>query len=92
MTDIDLEYVYPPGATEKEEGKMVSPDFVRLLLQPGDRTMLERLTANEGDASMSAVVRKLIRQEAQRRGFNTVYAPAFDVAHAPANGEHAAYE
>lgn len=87
MTDIDLEYVYPPGATEKEEGKMVSPDFVRLLLQPGDRTMLERLTANEGDASMSAVVRKLIRQEAQRRGLT-----AHTMYESPANGEHAAYE
>lgn len=88
MTDLDLEYVYPPGATGAEKDKpMLDKDFVRLLLQPGDRTMLERLTAAEGDASMSAVVRKLIRQEAARKGF-----VAHTLHEAPANGEHAAYE
>jgi hypothetical protein len=83
--DVDLEYVYPPKA---EGVKMLDKDFVRLLLQPGDRTLLERLTENEGDASMSAVVRKLIRAEAHRRGLAAM--PV--LAEAPANGEHAAYE
>ena len=72
--------------TEKE-GKMLDRDFVRLLLQPSDRSLLERLKTAEGDASMSAVVRKLIRQEAQRKGL-----VAHTLHEAPANGEHAAYE
>lgn len=45
-----------------------------------DKTLLERLAANGGDASMSAILRRLIREEAKRQGL----APAQPAAsHAP---------
>lgn len=48
-----------------------SPGFVRLLLEPSDRFLLERLASAEGGTSMSALVRKLIREESSRRGFDS---------------------
>lgn len=33
-----------------------------------DKTLLERLAVDSGDASMSAILRRLIREEAKRRG------------------------
>lgn len=60
-------------------------DFVRLLLQPSDRMLLERLAKIDGDTSMSALVRKLIRQEAARRGVQLAdEQPENEVVYAPA--------
>lgn len=45
-------------------------DEVRLvaLLPPGDKALLEQLAVRLGDASLTATIRWLIRQEARRLG------------------------
>ncbi len=50
--------------------------LLTLLVTDTDKVLLESLSARDGDVGMSAVVRKLIRTEAQRVGI----APATDAA------------
>lgn len=40
---------------------------VRFELNPQDKALLEQLAVQDGDTSMSAVLRRLVREEAQRR-------------------------
>jgi hypothetical protein len=42
--------------------------LLTLLVTDADKVLLETLSARDGDVGMSAVVRKLIRSEAQRVG------------------------
>lgn len=42
--------------------------LLTLLVTDTDKVLLETLSARDGDVGMSAVVRKLIRNEAQRVG------------------------
>ena len=42
----------------------------------GDRALLEALSAHNSDASFSAILRRLIRQEAERIGIEPVDVPA----------------
>lgn len=42
-----------------------------------DRQLLEEIARQDGDTSMSATVRRLIREEAVRRGIQAVPAPAY---------------
>jgi GAF domain-containing protein len=41
---------------------------VRFVVSERDRALLQTLAGQDGDASMSATLRRLIRAEAQRRG------------------------
>lgn len=41
-----------------------------LLVTPLDRALLDEFCRQDGDTPMAAVVRKLIRQEADRRGID----------------------
>lgn len=43
-------------------------ETVRFMLKPVDKELLRRLVEMDGDATMSATLRRLIRQEAERRG------------------------
>lgn len=43
-------------------------ETVRFMATPSDRALLEEIAQQDGDASMSATIRKLIRVEAARRG------------------------
>lgn len=51
-------------------------ETIRFVATKLDRELLEQLAQLEGDASMSAALRKLIRREAQRRGLRSFTAPA----------------
>jgi hypothetical protein len=44
---------------------------LQLLLSEQDKTLLDALAQLNGDASMSAVLRRLIREESVRRGIVT---------------------
>jgi len=46
-----------------------------------DRSLLEEIARQDGDTSMSATVRRLIREEAARRGI-AITAPAYSGAEA----------
>lgn len=50
-------------------------ETIRFVATELDRELLEQLAQLEGDASMSATLRKLIRREAQRRGLLSFMAP-----------------
>ena len=54
--------------------------LLTLLVTDTDKVLLETLSARDGDVGMSAVVRKLIRTEAQRVGI----APAAEAREAAA--------
>jgi hypothetical protein len=43
-------------------------DCIRFMATPEDRDLLNAIARQEGDAGLSATLRKLIRTEAQRRG------------------------
>ena len=43
-------------------------DLFNLEFQPGDRALLETIAQKDGNTSMGAIIRRLIRQEAERRG------------------------
>ena len=43
-------------------------DLFNLEFQPGDRALLETIAHKDGNTSMGAIIRRLIRQEAERRG------------------------
>mgnify|MGYP000865174254 CR=1 FL=1 len=47
--------------------------LMTLLVTPLDRLLLNRIGEQDGDAAMSATIRKLIRQEAERRGITAEY-------------------
>lgn len=51
-------------------------ETIRFVATELDRELLEQLAQLEGDASMSATMRKLIRREAQRRGLLAITTPA----------------
>jgi hypothetical protein len=42
--------------------------WITLGATPHDKVLLDRIATQDGESSMSAVVRRLIRQEAARRG------------------------
>ena len=54
--------------------------LMTLLVTPMDRAMLNAICEQDGGAAMSATVRRLIRQEADRRGINasTITLPAVE--------------
>lgn len=54
--------------------------WISLAATPEDKQLLERLAKRGGNMSQSAMVRRLIRQEAARRG---VVAPDADAAPLP---------
>ena len=43
-------------------------EWIRLVASPTDKALLEAIAADNGDDSISAAVRRLIRQEAKRSG------------------------
>ena len=43
-------------------------EWIRLVASPTDKSLLEAIAADNGDDSISAAVRRLIRQEAKRIG------------------------
>ena len=43
-------------------------EWIRLVASPTDKALLEAIAADNGDDSISAAVRRLIRQEAKRIG------------------------
>ena len=43
-------------------------DCIRFMVTDADRELLQQIAHQEGDAGMSATLRKLIRAEARRRG------------------------
>jgi hypothetical protein len=43
-------------------------EWIRLVCTPTDKAMLEAISADNMDDGLSSTVRKLIRQEAKRRG------------------------
>jgi hypothetical protein len=45
---------------------------VRFIMSNQDKAMLDAIVRADGDAPMSAVLRRLIRDEAQRRGIKLV--------------------
>lgn len=45
--------------------------WIHLIATEGDNALLERIARQDGHASKSATVRRLIREEAQRRGLET---------------------
>lgn len=45
-------------------------NLMTLLVKPSERELLDLICEQDGGASRSAVVRKLIAQEAQRRNIN----------------------
>ena len=45
---------------------------VRFIMSNQDKAMLDAIVKADGDASMSAVLRRLIRDEVQRRGIKLV--------------------
>lgn len=47
--------------------------LMTLLVTPLDRMLLNRIGEQDGDAAMSATIRKLIRQEAERRGITNEF-------------------
>lgn len=40
-----------------------------------DKALLDQISKQDGDSSMSASIRRLIREEAKRRGIDTVSQP-----------------
>jgi hypothetical protein len=46
-------------------------EWIRLVATPTDKDLLERLQRDNMDDSLSATVRRLIRQEARRRGIGS---------------------
>lgn len=46
----------------------MEPKSVRFLLDDEDRAVLDEIVRHDGDAPMSAVLRRLIRQEGRRLG------------------------
>jgi len=61
-------------------------DFVRIRLNPKDKAQLRILAEQDGDAGMSATLRRLIRQEAARRGL-TVNGQGSTPESAPADAQ-----
>jgi hypothetical protein len=59
---------------------------LQLLLSEQDKTLLDALAQLNGDASMSAVVRRLIRDEASRRGIVKTVATNGHMANATVAG------
>lgn len=43
-------------------------EWIRLVASPTDKALLEAIASSNGDESISAAVRRLIRQEARRNG------------------------
>jgi hypothetical protein len=54
--------------------------------QPGDKTLLDAVVADvserDGNTTTSAVLRRLVRQEAVRRGLTLTNAAAYEIADA----------
>ena len=59
-------------------------NLMTLLVTPLDRLLLNRIGEQDGDAAMSATVRRLIREEANRRGITGDVAAVADAQEAPA--------
>jgi len=57
-------------------------EWIRLVASPTDRALLHAITRHAGDDSMSATVRRLIRQEARRCGITPANSQALVSAHA----------
>lgn len=53
----------------------------RFVLSEQDKAILEKIAVHDGDANMSATIRRLIRQEGERRGIEAID-QAREVAHA----------
>lgn len=47
-------------------------EWIRLVASPTDKALLTAITFQAGDDSMSATIRRLIRQEARRLDINPV--------------------
>lgn len=47
-------------------------EWIRLVASPTDKALLEAIAADNGDDSISATVRRLIRQEAKRRDLSVL--------------------
>lgn len=46
-------------------------ESIRFIATELDRSLLKAIAMQDGDSSMSATIRRLIRQEAERRGIRT---------------------
>ena len=57
-------------------------EWIRLVASPTDRALLTAITLHAGDDSMSATIRRLIRQEARRQGITPADARSLSAAHA----------
>ncbi len=51
-------------------------DLFNLEFEPGDRAILEAIAKEDSSRSMGATLRRLIREEARRRGLEPQNAPA----------------
>lgn len=47
---------------------MALDEQIRLMMTQQDKAILEEIARRDGDAGMSATIRRLIRQESERRG------------------------
>ena len=50
-------------------------ESIRFMATERDIALLDRIAHQDGDAGMSATIRRLIREEAKRRGIETVSQP-----------------
>lgn len=50
-------------------------EWLRIVATENDRALLNEIARHDGDASMSATIRRLIRDEAKRRGIQIAEQP-----------------
>lgn len=50
-------------------------ESIRFIATESDKSLLSAIAKQDGDSSMSATIRRLIRNEAQRRGIEVIEQP-----------------